>query len=150
MTERGSGAIARDHQADLVIVGAGAAGAMAALAANEQGATFVGLDQLPEWGGTAIVSGGGMSIAGSKLQTEKGIEDSPDCAYHDMIDGQTEADPAWVRFYYDHAVPELFEYLHGSGLAYVGVTLNEADSVPRRHVPKGFGLGLMNHLQKLH
>ena len=71
---------ARIHQADIVIVGAGAAGAMAALAATEQGATFVGLDQLAEFGGTAIVSGGGLSVAGSSLQAEKGIEDSPERA----------------------------------------------------------------------
>ncbi len=150
MSEHEHGAALQVHRADIVIVGAGAAGAMAALAANEQGATFVGLDQLPEFGGTAIVSGGGMSIAGTSLQREKGIEDSPDRAYHDMVDGQTEADPAWVRFYYDHAVRELFEYLRGNGVEYVGVTLNEADSVPRRHVPKRFGLGLMTRLWQVH
>lgn len=103
----------RVHQADLVIVEAGAAGVMAALAANEQGATFVGMDQLPEFGGTAIVSGGGMSIAGSSLPRDQGIEDSPDRAYHDMVDGQTEADPAWVRFYYDHAASDLCGFAGG-------------------------------------
>ena len=99
------------HRADIVIVGAGAAGAMAALAATEQGASFVGLDQLPEFGGTAIVSGGGMSIAGTSMQGERGIEDSPDLAFHDMVDPQTEADEAWGRFYYDLGAEELFEWL---------------------------------------
>jgi predicted oxidoreductase len=148
VTERANGAWV--HEAELVIVGAGAAGAMAALAANEQGASFVGLDQLPEFGGTAIVSGGGMSIAGTRLQAEKGIEDDADLAFHDMVDGQTEADEEWARFYYDHSNQELYEYLTGQGMEYTAISINEGDTVPRRHVPKGVGLGLMNHLWKVH
>src|SRR5438309_10641734 len=95
----GNGAEPRVHRADIVIVGAGAAGAMAALAANEQGASFVGLDQLPEFGGTAVVSGGGMSIAGTPMQAERGITDSPDLAFRDLMAQDNEADPAWGRFY---------------------------------------------------
>lgn len=138
------------HEADIVIVGAGAAGAMAALAAQEQGARFVGIDQLPEFGGTAIVSGGGMQVAGSRMQAEKGVDDSPDRAYHDLIDGNAEADPAWARFYYDHANQELFEWLCGHELEYASISINEGDSVPRRHVPKGGGLGLMTRLRQIH
>ena len=89
------------HEADLVIVGAGAAGATAALEAHAAGATFVGLDQLEAFGGTAIVSGGGCSISGSPFQAAKGVEDSPELALHDMLDGQTEADEEWARFYYE-------------------------------------------------
>ncbi|MPZ13613.1 MAG: FAD-binding protein [Chloroflexi bacterium] len=138
------------HRADVVIVGAGAAGAMAALAANEQGVTFVGLDQLQEFGGTAIVSGGGMSIAGTRMQEEQGIQDAPDRAFHDMVDEQAEADEAWVRFYYGHASEQLFEYLTAQSMEYSAITINEGDSVPRRHVPKGVGLGLMTHVWEVH
>jgi len=150
MTEQQNGSGTHVHEADLVIVGAGAAGAMAALAADEQGASFVGLDQLPEFGGTAIVSGGGMSIAGTPMQAEKGIEDDWERAFHDMVDEQSEADEEWVRFYYERSNSQLFEYLTGQGMEYTMITLNEGDSVPRRHVPKGVGLGLMNHLWKVH
>src|SRR5439155_13680815 len=135
-----------EHRADIVIVGAGAAGAMAAPAAYEQGATFVGLDQLPEFGGTAIVSGGGMSVAGSSMQAEKGIEDSPDRAFHDMVDEQSEADQEWARFYYERGAEQLLGWLHDQGVEFNTITLNEGDSVPRRHVPKGVGLGLMTRL----
>src|SRR5437773_517168 len=110
------------HEADIVIIGAGAAGAMAALAAHEQGATFVGFDQLPAFGGTAMISGGGMQVAGSKWQAELGIEDSPDRAYHDLVDGNVEADPAWARFYYDRSVPELFEWLRGHEVEYASIS----------------------------
>src|SRR3954447_7328356 len=150
MAELQNGAGAQRHEADLIIVGAGAAGAMAALAADEQGASFVGLDQLPEFGGTAIVSGGGMSIAGTQMQAEKGIEDDWERAFHDMVDEQTEADEEWVRFYYERSNSQLYEYLTGQGMAYTMITLNEGDSVARRHVPKAVGLGLMNHLWKVH
>ena len=47
------------HQADIVIVGGGAAGGTAALEANSAGASFVALDQLPNIGGTAATSGSG-------------------------------------------------------------------------------------------
>src|SRR6266545_838147 len=139
-----------EHRADVVIVGAGAAGAMAALAVHEQGATFVGLDQLPEFGGTAIVSGGGMSVAASTMQAEKGIEDSPDRAFHDMVDEQSEADEEWARFYYERGAEQLFGWLHDQGVEFNTITLNEGDSVPRRHVPKGVGLGLMTRLWARH
>lgn len=123
---------------------------MAALAANEQGATFVGLDQLPEFGGTAIVSGGGMSIAGTSMQAEMDIVDSPDDAFRDLMAEDNNADPAWGRFYYDRVVNELFEYLRGLGMEYVQITISETDSVPRRHVPKRMGLGLMTTLHEAH
>ncbi len=138
------------YEADVVIIGAGAAGAMAALAAHEQGASFVGLDQLAEFGGTAIVSGGGMQVAGSRMQEERGIEDSPERAFHDLVDGNEEADPAWARFYYDHANEDLFEWLRSHGLEFGSISLNEGDSVARRHVPKGGGLGLMTRLRQVH
>jgi len=134
-----------------VIVGAGAAGAMAALAANEQGVSFVGLDQLPEFGGTAIVSGGGMSVAGSTMQAEKGIEDRPERAVADMLAEQNdEADAEWARFYYERGAEQLFDWLRSQGVEFNAITLNEGDSVPRRHVPKGVGLGLMTRLWERH
>ena len=145
-----NGADTAKHRADIVIVGAGAAGAMAALAAHEQGATFVGLDQLPEFGGTAIVSGGGMSVAGSSMQAERGIEDSPERAFHDMVDEQSDADEEWARFYYGRGGEQLFNWLRDHGVEFNNITSNEGDSVPRRHVPKGVGLGLMTRLWQLH
>lgn len=150
MDARANGSDALTHEADIVIVGAGAAGAMAALAAAEQGATFVGLDQLAEFGGTAIVSGGGMSVAGSSMQAERGIEDSPERAFHDLVDPQSEADEEWVRFYYGRAAEQLFEWLRDHGLEFTTITLNEGDPIPRRHVPKGVGLGLMTCLWAYH
>ena len=138
------------HEADVVIVGAGAAGAMAALAAHEQGATFVGLDQLPAFGGTAIVSGGGMSVAGSHMQAERGISDSPGQALHDMLEDQSEADEQWARFYYQRGVEQLFGWLESQGVEFNNLTQNEGDSVPRRHVPKAVGLGLMTRLWERH
>jgi hypothetical protein len=140
----------RVHEADLVIVGAGAAGATAALEAHAVGATFVGLDQLEAFGGTAIVSGGGCCIAGSPFQTEKGIEDSPELALHDMLDGQTEADEEWSRFYFEHSVPDLYHWLASHGVEWTQITLNECNTVPRRHVPKNQGLGLMTALRESH
>src|SRR5262245_712759 len=121
MTEMRDGS-ARVHEADLVIVGAGAAGATAALEAHESGVTFVGLDQLEGFGGAAIVSCSGCSIAGSPFQVAKGIEDTPELALHDMLDGQTEADEEWARFYYEWSVPVLYDWLQKHGVEWVAIT----------------------------
>jgi flavocytochrome c len=135
------------HRADLVIVGAGAAGATAALEADAAGASFVALDQLPEFGGTAITSGGGCCIAGSALQRARGIDDSPELALRDILKtGQGEADPDWARFYTDHSAPDLYDWLVGYGVEYFDLKHQEGNTVPRWHQPRGAGRGIMTKL----
>ncbi|MCH8183614.1 MAG: FAD-dependent oxidoreductase, partial [Proteobacteria bacterium] len=63
---------------DVIIVGAGTAGMPAAIFAAHRGASVLVLEAAPEVGGTLHLSAGQMSAAGSRLQAEKGIEDTPD------------------------------------------------------------------------
>jgi predicted flavoprotein YhiN len=53
--------------ADVVVVGAGAAGVAAALEASAHGARVAVIDDSDQIGGTARISGGGMCIAGSPV-----------------------------------------------------------------------------------
>src|SRR5204863_8992967 len=86
--------------ADILIVGAGAAGATAAIDAAEAGADVLVLEALPEFGGTAATSGGGVCIAGSALQEQRGIGDSPGKALEDWVAfGGPEADEPWADVY---------------------------------------------------
>ena len=66
-----------DSQVPLVIVGAGAAGLCAALAAKEAGvdAVVVERDDVPS--GSTALSAGLIPAAGTRFQREKGIADSP-------------------------------------------------------------------------
>jgi urocanate reductase len=75
-----------DNVADVVVIGAGAAGLPAAISAAEHGASVILIEQNDDIGGHAIQSGGAMALGGgSKNQTQHGIEDSPEQWYNDLI-----------------------------------------------------------------
>jgi succinate dehydrogenase/fumarate reductase flavoprotein subunit len=68
-----------------LIVGSGAAGALAAIDAASAGANVLVLEALPGFGGTAAVCGGGICIAGSDLQAQQSISDTPESALEDWL-----------------------------------------------------------------
>jgi len=70
---------------DVIIVGAGNAGIPCAVAAAEAGARVLVVDKADRVGGTLYWSGGHMSAAGARRQCERGIEDSPDEHYADIV-----------------------------------------------------------------
>jgi flavocytochrome c len=130
--------------ADLLIVGAGAAGATAAIDAAQAGADVLVLEAMAEFGGTAATSGGGICIAGSSLQVDKGISDSPAKALEDWLAfGAPDADEAWADFYLRSSAPDLFDWLSEVGVQWTGINMQEGNRVPRWHAPRGSGAGLM-------
>jgi len=66
-----------DERYDVVIIGSGFAGLAAAWEAKKAGATVAILKKMRTPGGNSIINGGGIAAAGSPLQAQKGIEDSP-------------------------------------------------------------------------
>jgi fumarate reductase flavoprotein subunit len=62
----------------LVIVGAGACGLTAALAASEAGAELVVLERDPLPQGSTAMSSGMIPAAGTRLQAAKGVDDNPE------------------------------------------------------------------------
>ena len=135
-----STATAVNYKADVVIVGAGGAGMAAAYEAAKRGASVIVAELDSTYGGTAALSGGGCFAVGTPLQKKKGIEDSPDLAFQDWISwGQGEADEQWARYYIDHSLHDLYEWLETLGVVWEDVSLNEGNSVPRWHRPRGFG-----------
>jgi flavocytochrome c len=130
--------------ADLLIVGCGAAGATAAIDAASAGADVLVLEALPDFGGTAATSGGGICIAGSSLQSERGLQDSPELALEDWLTfGGPDADADWAQMYLDASAAELFDWLSEMGVTWTGVNQQEGNRWPRWHAPKGGGAGLM-------
>ena len=132
-------------RADVVIVGAGAAGAAAALEVVAAGGSFVGLDRLDAFGGTATTSGGGVCVGGTSFQRSRGVADSPGLALRDHLDvADGLAHDAWARFYYERAVEDVFEWLVGLGVEFVTLHDHEETSVARWHGPRDSGRGLMS------
>jgi predicted oxidoreductase len=135
--------------ADILIVGSGAAGALAAIDVACAGADALVLEALPGFGGTAATSGGGICIAGSDLQEQRSISDSPDSALEDWLTfGGPEADAEWAELYLRSSASQLFDWLTAMGVEWTGVNQQEGNRVPRWHAPKNGGAGLMAAVEK--
>jgi len=74
-----------DQTFDVVVIGSGFAGLAAAHEAKKAGASVVVLEKMPTAGGNSIINGGIVSAAGSPLQAQRGIKDSPELMAADMI-----------------------------------------------------------------
>jgi fumarate reductase flavoprotein subunit len=103
---------------DVIVVGLGAAGLGCAILAAEGGARVVAIEKDPDIGGTLHVAGGKMSAAGTRRQRERGIEDSPDLHFEDVmrLTGGT-ADPVIVRLAVDEA-PATLDWLDDLGFPF--------------------------------
>ena len=69
----------------VVIIGAGACGLVAALAAHDAGAEVIVLERDSTAGGSTVMSGAMVPAPGSRWQKEAGIEDAPARLVQDMI-----------------------------------------------------------------
>ena len=74
-----------DERFDLIVVGAGAAGLPAAIFASGRGARVLLIEAADVVGGTFHLSSGQMSAAGTRLQAARGIVDSPDAHFDDVM-----------------------------------------------------------------
>ena len=71
-----------DREADVVVVGSGATGLPAAIAAAEAGASVLVIEANWDVGGHAAVSGGNVPLGGgTSAQKKSGIVDSPDLMF---------------------------------------------------------------------
>jgi 3-oxosteroid 1-dehydrogenase len=70
-----------DKEVDILIVGSGAGGLLAALIAAGQSATVLVIEKCAEFGGTSATSGGGIWIPNSHLAAAAGQQDTPEEAF---------------------------------------------------------------------
>lgn len=134
---------------DVLIVGSGGAGLAAAIEASSNGARVRIFEQTTASGGTSIIAGGGCFIVDSPLQRKLGIRDSVELAINDWYSwSHGTADMEWARFYIERSCPELYVWAETLGVQWTGVMLQEGNSVPRWHRPKGGGKAVSTYLQK--
>lgn len=124
-----------DATYDVVIIGAGGGGMMAAHYAAEKGLKPVVLEKLAFPGGSSAVCGGQLSIADSPIQREKGIKDSEELIKKEMLKvGQNKNDPALVEAHIK-SIREVFNFIHNTlGARPKSVNAVSGMSVPRAHL----------------
>ena len=110
-----------DLEADVLIVGFGAAGASAAIEAAESGASIALFEVASGSGGTSAMAGGDIYLGGNggtSAQRENGFEDkTEDFFRYMMMAGGPDADEERVRIYAEGAL-EHHEWLKTQGVPY--------------------------------
>ncbi len=118
-----------DHEADVVVVGSGATGMPAAIAAVEAGASVLVIEANWDVGGHAAISGGNVALGGgTSKQKQYGIIDSPDLLFSDLTDWSVVEsngaadyrynDREIIRAFADEAAPT-FEFLVRHGVVFI-------------------------------
>lgn len=143
--------------ADVIVVGAGLAGLVAAAELADRGRRVIILEQEPEQslGGQAFWSFGGLFLVNSPEQRRLGIRDSRDLALQDWLGSagfdrpEDEWPRRWAEAYVDFAAGEKRSWLHRQGLRFFPVVgwaerggslaSGHGNSVPRFHVTWGTG-----------
>jgi uncharacterized protein len=149
--------------ADVVVVGAGLSGLVAAAELADAGRRVVVVDQESETnlGGQAHWSFGGLFLVDSPEQRRLGIKDSLDLAWQDWqgtagfdrLDDQDVWAAQWARAYVDFAGGEKRAWLHEQGMRFFpvvgwaergdGSASGHGNSVPRFHIVWGTGPGVL-------
>ena len=110
-----------DLEADVVVVGYGAAGAAAAIGAASAGASVTLFEVASGRGGTSAMAGGDIYLGGNggtSAQRENGFEDDTEDFYrYMMMAGGPDADAARVRFYAENALDH-HRWLQEQGIPY--------------------------------
>ncbi len=74
-----------NEQVDVLVVGTGFAGLSAAIEAREAGKSVIVIEKMKTAGGNSVISDGGIAAPGTELQKKRGIEDSEQMMYDDML-----------------------------------------------------------------
>ena len=117
-----------DLEADVIVIGSGAAGIPAAIKAVDEGASVIVVEANYDVGGHAIISGGHMALGGgTSAQKKYDIPDSPDTVFSDLTDWSVVQpngtadfrynDRALMRAFADHCAIA-FEFLLENGVEF--------------------------------
>ncbi|HEX5525300.1 MAG TPA: FAD-binding dehydrogenase [Pedococcus sp.] len=147
--------------ADVIVVGAGLSGLVAAAELAEAGRRVIVLDQegAANLGGQAHWSFGGLFLVDTPEQRRMGIRDSLELAWQDWqgsagFDRPEDHWPRqWAQAYVDFAAGEMRPWLHQQGMRWFpvvgwaergdGSASGHGNSVPRFHITWGTGPGVL-------
>jgi len=108
-----------NRTADVVIVGTGYTGLVAALVSRELGMSVLVLEKMQMPGGNSVLAGGGANAADPVRQKKQGIVDSPELHFkHTMDGGDNINDPEKVKYMVEHALDDCVNYLEKIGVVW--------------------------------
>lgn len=153
-------AAAKQHKADVAIIGGGLAGIVTAIELLEAGRSVVIVDRAEReiFGGQARESLGGMLFENTREQKRAGVEDSPELFLEDWLrythlrEDQTWA-RAWAKAYTHEGTEQVYHWLRGRGLRFLPVVTwaergfeEKGNSVPRYLLLWGGGYTLATRM----
>jgi len=149
------------YDADVIVIGAGLAGLVAANELADAGKRVIIVDQEPEQtlGGQAWRSFGGLFFVNSPEQRRLRIRDTHELALQDWLgsagfDRKEDHWPRkWAEAYIDFAAGEKRSWLHAQGMRWFPIVgwaerggslaTGHGNSVPRFHITWGTGVGVV-------
>lgn len=120
--------------ADVVVVGLGGAGGVAALQARELGADVIAIDRF-NGGGATAASGGVIYAGGTRFQREAGIEDSAANMFNYLSQEESAVSEATLRQFCEGSSDDI-DWLSAHGLQFGGEAYLEKTPYP----PDGYYL----------
>ncbi len=136
-----------DETVDVIVVGSGFAGLMAAYMAKKAGCEVVILEKMPTAGGNSIINGGIMGVPGTEIQKVKGIKDSPEQMAQDMLKAGLYMNyPEKVKALTEEALPAYNVLVNELGVEFSDTILKHegGHSVPRScYLKNGSGSGIV-------
>lgn len=136
---------------DIVVIGGGGAGLMAAYAGARHGRSVLLLEKAARLGGTTGLSVGTICASSTELQKQAGIADDPDSHFADMEkffgDRAGRDNPELRRILVDH-VPETIAILSDLGVTFMGPLPEPPHSRPRLHAILPHSRGYVRHIER--
>lgn len=132
--------------ADIVVVGGGAAGLSAALTAVQQGNSVIVLEKTGVTGGASSMAGAGTMATGSTWQKEDGFEDSPEQLKADMLANGHNKNHEETLDIYVNTTGAAFDWLvseDGANIPYI-----RDGKATRVYSGEGRGAGVVTNLTK--
>ncbi len=138
---------------DVVVVGAGTGGLCVAIEAADGGASVLVVDKLSDVGGMLHIANGEFSGAGTRRQAARGIEDSPERHFDDVMrlsHGRADRDLVWQTV---RAQGDTVDWLESLGFDFDPATPglvhgHEVYSVPRTYWGVEFGRSVLRVLRR--